>query len=551
VAFRAFTGWRAWLALVAALVLLNASLAFENVWPTPRIAWGHALSLELALCVAFLAIAHRWASPLARRVLPAFWVVLVAGHYLDVTAPGLYGREFNLYWDAQHLGNVGAMLAGATPWWVIAALVAAVVVAIALLYVLASLAIGQLAAAVQHRRARVTLGALAGAVVLLFAGQRLAGGSPIDVAFAEPVTPTYLRQARFALAMLGPGAAGPRLGPSPALDTGLRALGGVDVLLVFVESYGAIAYETPAISEGLAEGRADFDAAIRETGRQVVSAYVESPTFGGSSWLAHLSLLSGVEVRDQYAYTALMASQRDTLVTNFSRRGYHTVALMPGMRQAWPEGAFYGFDVIYGRDLLEYEGPEFGWWSIPDQYALARLDALERRQAPRAPVFVVFPTSTTHAPFGPVPPYQPAWPRVLTPTPFDRADVDRAMAVSPDLSNLGPSFVRAMNYEYRSLAGYLREQADDLILVVIGDHQPPAAVSGRDASWRVPVHVIGRRERVLDRLRESGFRPGLEPRRPAIGAMYQLTPVLLDAFDEPVAPSQVAARSAGTSISRR
>src|SRR5687768_12731865 len=153
-----------------------------------------------------------------------------------------------------------------------------------------------------------------------------------------------------------------------------------------------------------------------------------------------------------------MASQRDTLVTNFSRRGYHTVALMPGMRQAWPEGAFYGFDVIYGRDLLEYEGPEFGWWSIPDQFALARLDALERRQAPRAPVFVVFPTSTTHAPFGPVPPYQPAWPRVLTPTPFDRADVDRAMAVSPDLSNLGPSFVRAMNYEYRSLAGYLREQ---------------------------------------------------------------------------------------------
>ena len=147
-----------------------------------------------------------------------------------------------------------------------------------------------------------------------------------------------------------------RLGPSPALDTGLRALGGVDVLLIFVESYGAITYETPAISAGLAESRADLDAAIRETGRQVVSAYVESPTFGGSSWLAHLSLLSGVDVRDQYAYTALMASRRDTMVTNFARRGYRTVALMPGMRQAWPEGAFYGFDVIYGRDGLEVRG---------------------------------------------------------------------------------------------------------------------------------------------------------------------------------------------------
>ena len=531
--FQSSPGWRAWPTVAAALVLLNASLTFENVWPTPRIAWGHALSLELALCVLLLAAAYRWASGLA-RILPALWVGLVAGHYLDVTAPGLYGREFNLYWDSQHLGNVVAMLAAAAPWWLIAAVAASVVLAVGLAYVLARLAIRQLAAAVEYRRPRLALGALAGVLVLVFAGQRVPG-FPIDVAFADPVTPAYLRQARFALAMAGPGAAAPRLGPSPALDTGLRALGGVDVLLFFVESYGAITYETPAMSAGLAESRADLDAAIRETGRQVVSAYVESPTFGGSSWLAHLSLLSGVDVHDQYAYTALMASQRDTLVTNFARRGYHTVALMPGMRQAWPEGAFYGFDVIYGRDHLEYAGPQFGWWGIPDQYALARLDALERRQGPRSPVFVVFPTSTTHAPFGPVPPYQPAWSRVLTRDAFDRAEVAHAMASNPDLSNLGPSYVRAMSYEYRSLAGYLREQSDDLVLVVLGDHQPPAAVSGRDASWRVPVHVIGRRERVLHRLLDHGFRPGLEPRAPAIGAMYQLTPVLLDAFDEPEA----------------
>ena len=529
-------GWRAWPTLAAALVLLNASLTFVNVWPTPRIAWGHALSLELALCVLLLAVAHRWAAGLA-RILPALWVVLVAGHYLDVTAPGLYGREFNLYWDSQHLGNVAAMLAAAAPWWLIAAAGGRPSCwRWRSSTCLARLAIRQLAAAVEYRRPRLALVALAGVLVVLFAGQRVPG-FPIDVAFADPVTPAYLRQTRFALAMIGPGAAAPRLGPSPALDTGLRALGGVDVLLVFVESYGAITYETPAISNGLSESRADLDAAIRETGRQVVSAYVESPTFGGSSWLAHLSLLSGVDVHDQYAYTALMASQRDTLVTNFARRGYHTVALMPGMRQAWPEGAFYGFDVIYGRDHLEYAGPQFGWWGIPDQYALARLDALERRQTPRSPVFVVFPTSTTHAPFGPVPPYQPAWSRVLTRDAFDRADVAHAMASNPDLSNLGPSYVRAMSYEYRSLAGYLREQSDDLVLVVLGDHQPAAAVSGRDASWNVPVHVIGRREGVLHRLESRGFRRGLEPRRPAIGAMYQLTPVLLDAFDESDPPT--------------
>ena len=530
-----FTGWRIWPALAVSLVVLNASLTFENVWPTLKVRWGSALSLELALCVLLLAIAHRWAGRLARRALPALWVALVAGHYLDVTAPGLYGREFNLYWDSQHLGNVAAMLARAAPWWLVASIAGAAVLAMGMAHVLASFATGRVAAAMERRGPRLALGSLAGTVIVLFAGQQLWDRFPIDVAFADPVTPAYVRQARFVLATIGPGAVAPPLGPSPAFDADLRGLGGADVLLIFVESYGAVTYETPAISAALAESRADFEAAIRETGRGVVSAYVESPTFGGSSWLAHLSLMSGVEVRDQYAYTSLMASRRETIVTNFARRGYRTVALMPGMRQPWPEGAFYGFDVIYGRELLEYEGPQFGWWGIPDQYALAKLDALERDRPSRPPLFVVFPTSTTHAPYGPVAPYQPDWSRVLTKDAYDEADVERAMAASPDLTNLRPSYARAMAYEYVSLAGYLREQADDRTMIVIGDHQPPAAVSGTKAPWRVPVHVIGPgigpRRQVLHRLLEHGFRPGLEPRLPSLGAMHVLVPMLLNAFD--------------------
>jgi hypothetical protein len=423
------TGCLAWLLLVLSLVILNASLTFENVWPTAKIAWAFALSIELAVSVLILSIAHRRAPMLARRVLPPVWVVLVAGHYLDVTAPGLYGREFNVYWDSQHLGNVAAMLARAAPWWLIAAVAGTTVLAIGTVYALARFALAQVAAAMDHRRARIALGSLAAGVILVFAGQRITDSLPVNVAFADPVTPAYLRQAR---------------------------------------------------------------------------------------------------------YSALMASRRATMVTNFARRGYRTVALMPGMRQAWPEGAFYGFDVIYGRDGLKYGGPQFGWWSIPDQYALARLDALERRRRSRPPVFVVFPTSTSHAPFGPVPPYQPAWTRVLTADAFDDADVAHAMAASPDLSNLGPSYVRAMAYEYRSLAGYLRQQANDPVMIVVGDHQPPAAVSGRDASWRVPVHVICDRPHILDRLREAGFRPGLEPQHPSIGVMHELTGMLLDAFDAPI-----------------
>jgi hypothetical protein len=518
-------GWRA----AAALILLNASLTFENVWPTPRIRWSSELSLELAICVLVLAIAYRTTGRLARVVLPTLWVVLIAGHYLDVTAPGLYGRDFNLYWDSRHLGNVAAMLARDVPWWALGAAALAVVVVTTLAFLLARLALSQIAVVMTHSRPRRILATCSIVVILLFAGQRLSATSLVP--FADPVTGAYARQARYVLAMLGPGATAPVLGESPAFDGQLRGLDGSDVLLVFLESYGAVTFDSPGMAAALSDSRAALEAAVRDSQREAVSAYVDSPTFGASSWLAHLSLLSGVEVRDQYAYTSLMASTRPTLLTHARRQGYRTIGLMPGMRQPWPEGAFYGFDAIYGHDALEYKGPRFGWWAIPDQYALAKLDALERSSSSRAPVFVVFPTSTTHAPFGPVAPYQPDWARVLTDAPYEVADVEKSMAAVPDLTDLSPSYLRAMAYDFYTLAGYVRQQESDPVIIVIGDHQPPAAVSGRGASWRVPVHVISRKHHLIQRLVSHGFRPGLQPEQPALGPMHRLVPVFLDAFD--------------------
>ena len=523
--------WRHWLTMALALVLLNASMTFQNVWPTPEIRWGNAFSIELAIGVLLLATAHRWSRSWAQGVLPALWVVLVAGHYLDVTAPGLYGREFNVYWDSQYLGNVVAMLARAVPLWLIALGVLALVAVVAILFLLSRLAWRWIAGALEWRPTRRLLGAAASALIVIFALQQVMAQPATMVTFARPVTPAYVRQARFVLAMLGPGAVAPRLGPTPNVNNSLAGLDGADVLLVFVESYGAITYDTPAVADGLVESRADLRAAVAETDREVVTAYVDSPTFGGSSWLAHLSLISGVEVRDQFAYTSLMASNRETMITNFARRGYRTVALMPGMRQAWPEGAFYHYDEIYGRDLLDYRGPEFGWWSIPDQYALAKIDALERNRLTRKPLFLVFPTSTTHAPFGPVAPYQPDWTRMLATDAFAKADVVRALAATPDLTNLRPSYVHAMSYELTTLAGYLRQHPRDaMVLIAIGDHQPPAAVSGPESTWSVPVHVFGRRGPILDFLLDHGFREGLEPHRPPIGPMNSLTSLFLEAF---------------------
>jgi phosphoglycerol transferase MdoB-like AlkP superfamily enzyme len=219
------------------------------------------------------------------------------------------------------------------------------------------------------------------------------------------------------------------------------------------------------------------------------------------------------------------------MVSSFKREGYRTVALMPGLWQAWPEGAFYKFDDIYGGERLDYHGPQFGWFDIPDEFALAKFDALEADRPGRPPLFMFFPTISTHTPFRPRPPYQPDWKRVLTDQPFDQAELDRSFDEQADWLNLGPSYVEAMTYTYATLTGYLRTRANrDFVMILLGDHQPPALVSGEGASWDVPVHVIAGRREVLDALVAKGFTRGLTPARRDLSRMHALLPVLLDAF---------------------
>src|SRR3990167_418128 len=124
---------------------------------------------------------------------------------------------------------------------------------------------------------------------------------------------------------------------------------------------------------------------------------------------------------------------------------------------------------------------------------------LDVNRAPRPPLFVFFPAISTHIPFTPTPPYQPDWARMLTAEPYDQADVNRAYLRPPDWMALGPSYADALSYMYQSLTGYLRLRADrDFVMILIGDHQPAAAVSGEGAPWHVPVHIIANRRLVLD-----------------------------------------------------
>jgi len=525
------TRWRPLALLALALLILDVALTVDNAWPTPGVVWTGRLSVELAMGILALAALIARRGEIGRRALTGLsilWMLLTLGHYADVTAPALYGRDVNLYWDFKLLPDVAAMVTRVAPAWLIAAVVLVVAVVLLLAFRLFRWSFAQLITALADGRARRVLAAASIATIAVFVLAQRDAESIFAATVSKPVAATYAHQAALALrGMRGPAA----LPPSPTIESSLDAVNGADIMLVFIESYGAVADES-SMAHDLAASRSVFDTAARETGRSIVSAYVESPTFGGSSWLAHVSLLTGVEVRDPDTNALLMAQSRDTLVKMMARHGRRTVALMPGLRLAWPEGSFYGFDQVYGADRLAYAGPEFGWFAIPDQFSLARFDALEPPSHDR-PRFVFFPTISTHFPFSPTPPYQPDWPRMLTAKPYDGPPLVRAYAKQPDWTHFAPGYVDSMQYDFDVLAGYLREHADrNLVMILLGDHQPPALVSGAGASWNVPVHIVVNTPQLTRRLVDRGFRPGMTPTTPTLSKMHALLPILLDAFGD-------------------
>ncbi|MBL8348589.1 MAG: hypothetical protein JNN03_24395, partial [Rubrivivax sp.] len=136
--------------------------------------------------------------------------------------------------------------------------------------------------------------------------------------------------------------------------------------------------------------------------------------------------------------------------------------------------------------------------------------------------------------FHPLAPYQRSWERLLTAGAYTPAQLAEALAPTGPPGGWGPAYVRAVAHTFEWLGDYLAERAPArLVTIVIGDHQPLAAVSGAGASWDVPVHVISDNEALLQRLREAGFVSGLVPGPRNLGAMHELTDLLVRVFHVP------------------
>ena len=304
-------------------------------------------------------------------------------------------------------------------------------------------------------------------------------------------------------------------------DRLLTSLRGKDVLLVFVESYGAVAVQDPRIGAVLDEGGAQ----LRAAGFSSRSAFLTSPTFGGLSWLAHATLQAGVRVDGQRRYDQLVQDDRLTLTAAFKRAGWRAVAALPANRRAWPEGStFYRYDKIYDRRNLGYRGPGFGLPPMPDQYVL---EALQRRElSGRSPLFAEVDLISSHAPWKSIPRLI-RWDDVGDGSIFDRLPAQR-----PKQARAG--YARSIEYSLRTVLSFVRRYGDDdLVLVVLGDHQPATTITGQGASHDVPISLIARDPAVLDRIAGWGWEDGCGRAPAPVWPMDAFRDRFLTAFSRP------------------
>jgi hypothetical protein len=526
-----------------ALLLLNGLLSFSTWWPTPGILPDARLAPEFVLYWLLILVLVAWRRSLNNAMLGLLsvgYLLLVLGRYVDVTAPALFGRAVNLYWDVPQIPRFLWVTAQDHSAWVSVLVVLAVVALLAALYQLLRWATLQVAreAAPFALRSRLTLGASLAATALV--GANYAGVQSTWPYVSKPVVPTYAKQASLLVDAFSPNAMGQLLPATTVVEAAmadagaLGALRGRDVYLVFLESYGAVTYDNASAAKRFQSGRAAIEAAAAGQGQQVLSAFVRSPTIGGASDLAHLSLLAGVDLSDPRRHDLLLTTEKPTLLTLFEQRGYQTFGLYPAVSWEWPERAYYGFDVYLEGRNLDYQGPALGFWKIPDQFAMAQLEKLHPRSPTAAPRLVFVATITCHFPFSPVPPYQPDWTRVLTPDPFDAPEVQRALAEKPNWLDMAPDYLRMVDYTLTWVAGFLKQpEPREAVYIFLGDHQPTTNISGNGVPWDVPMHIVTRDRALAERLAESGFAPGMNPPRAPLGGMHDLTRVLLKVLSDP------------------
>ncbi len=542
--------WEAPLGFAAVVIglslLLGAPALFRRgALPVPS---ADAVLLAMLACLwAWLRLPGRRALAVA---LAAAALFLLLFRSADALVPAFFDRPFVLRRDGAYaLDLYGLLRDSVSPWLFYPSLAALSFLLCALVYGFYR-AFRFLFRCFDAAAYRIAFAAAAGALALL----AVSGVVPIPRASTLPRVAQELRGLAHWKAFLEgeqrriAGRGQESAAPGKDAARPLSRLGGRNVLLFIVESYGRTLYSEPFHFDPIQADLRRCEASLEAAGYSMVSGYLRSPTFGGNSWLADSTLTTGLRIDNQDAYEMLLASRARPMADYFNEAGYRSVAVMPGTTSDWPAGEFFRFQKKYYYKDFDYRGPTFRWAPTADQFVL---NDIHRREVSVAtqPLFVQYVLISSHYPFNRIPRYFEDWSVIGDGSIYARDD---AVVVVPGAAGAATGgsegYVTAIRYDMTLITEYLTRflpAQDKSLIVVLGDHQPYTGVTGTGKPWSVPVHVISRDPQVLAPFSRRGYTPGWVPRQPPPHpGMEGFLPAFLDDFGGDDGPRPVG--GAGT-----
>jgi hypothetical protein len=507
----------AWVATALAGLLVLAALVAPNQsrYLTPSAFLRIPAEVVLGVLVLLLLPAR-----LGRVVAVLAGVVLGLLTILTLFDLGFYtvlDRPFDPVLDAPLVADAVEVVSRSTGQaGAVGAVIAAAVLAIAVLALMSWAVLRLTRLATRHRLVAVRSATVVGLawIVCALVGVQLVPGVP--VASSSAATLAYDRAARIGGDLADREKFAASAGTDAFRDTPddqlLTALRGKDVIVAFVESYGRMAVEDPQYAPQIGAMLDANDKRLATVGYAARSGWLTSPTFGGGSWYAHSTLLSGLWIDNQQRYRTLLASDRLTLNGAFRRAGWRTVGIEPADTRAWPEGKFYRYNQLYTAPDLNYRGPYFNFASIPDQYTLSVFQRAERAAPSHPPVMAEIVMLSSHTPWAPLPRFID-WDKVGDGHAYDGmpASADSRDFVWRDPARIRTAYRQSVEYSMNTLISYVQTYGgDNLVLVVLGDHQPPI-ITPSGASRDVPVAIVAHDRSVLDRVAGWGWQDGLKP----------------------------------------
>lgn len=298
-----------------------------------------------------------------------------------------------------------------------------------------------------------------------------------------------------------------------------------NIIIASIESYGALIHELPELKDYFQAKLSEEYELIEAKGWKAMSSLSRAPRISGGSWLSHASFLYGIFINEFALYESLMNNpvfeNYQSLLHVLREKGYTNYYLNPlggydMSRINWDQiQRMFAADHIINDEAIGYKGQRTGSMgdSAPDQYAF-RFAYEQLKKEVNDPYSLFFISNNSHYSWLSPAQIEEDWASLNYPEKtYKQTDVSSA--------NLLSKYKTAINYQLDIFFQFLKEEnPDNTIVVLFGDHQPPA-ITTKSSSFHAPIHILAKDPKLLEGFGEYGFKEGLIHNDPFEGIAHQ------------------------------